>query len=561
MKTIVCGLGNNAYRTVELLFRLQESVNVITQNQKIEDYLVKKIKQRCNLFIEGDARDEDILKSAEIDSARALLVLTNDDIANLEISIRAKELNPAINIITRQFNEVLCKELEGGFGIKKVLSTSSLASRSFISAAINEETLFALKINAGYFFFESLAVKDNSRIINRKISDIEKKYSIKIIGKKNNDNVFEYFKNDDIISGGEELLFLTSDKNAYKNLTHQNKTLIAQSRKISRDFTVNLLDRIKNISSNVKFVFASYLSLILLSVILFSAGMNLSIIDALYFTIATTTTIGYGDINLLSAPWIVKLLGSFVMLSGAAILASLFSIITEKLISRRFNQYFGFNNIRLKDHIIIAGLGKIGFRVANQLHESGEKVIVIEKDAGSDFLTSLRGKIPVLIGDSAHPQILNKSGLQQAKTIMALTNDDIINLNMLIYAQKVNPGIKTIARIFSKRIGEKAKEAFKIDKVLSVASLASPTIVASALYKNTLGAFFLMDNLYIIFETDNISLKKVQNMTRMGIITKYNLFPLFQVNQENQVISIENELMNAASVILIGEYKDVKQFI
>ena len=502
------------------------------------------------------------MKSADIENARSLLALTNDDIVNLEISIRAKELNPNINIIARQFNEVLSGELETGFGIRKVLSTSSLASQSFISAAINEETLFALKIKDDYYFFEYLAVKNNSNIINRHIKEIENKYSIKIIGKRTENNAFQYIDKNEKIKKDEELFFITNEKAAYKNLLQQNKTFVDKGKKISHDFTFNLLDRIKNISANVKFIFTSYLALIIAAVILFTFGLNLSVLDAFYFTITTTTTVGYGDINLLTAPWIVKLLGSFVIIGGAAILASLFSVITEKLISKRFNQYFGFSNIRLKNHIIIAGLGRIGFRVANQLHESGEKVIVIEKDANSDFLTSLRGKIPVLIGDSAHPQILNKAGLSQAKTILALTDDDITNLNMLIYAEKLNPAINTVARIFSKRIGEKAKAAFGIDKVLSVAELASPTIVASALYKNTLGAFSFMNSLYIVFETDNISLKKIQNMTSVDIITKYNLFPLFQIDEKNPPLPIENVINpNASSIILIGEYKDVKRFI
>jgi Trk K+ transport system NAD-binding subunit len=249
------------------------------------------------------------------------------------------------------------------------------------------------------------------------------------------------------------------------------------------------------------------------------------------------------------------------MIAGAAALASLFSVITEKLISKRFSQYFGFSNIRLKNHIIIAGLGKIGFRVASQLIENGEKVIAIEKEPNSDFAASLRGKVPVLTGDSVHLEILYKSGILQAKTIMALTDDDITNLNMLIFAKKINPGIKTVARIFNKRIGERAKDAFKIDKVLSVAALASPTIVASAIYRNTLGSFFFNDKLYIIFEINITTDAKMKSLSKKDIIDKYNLFPLIEIDN-NDIISFIDEKISpkAYILVLIGKYEDVKRF-
>ncbi len=63
----------------------------------------------------------------------------------------------------------------------------------------------------------------------------------------------------------------------------------------------------------------------------------------------------------------------------------------------------------LQDHVIICGLGKKGFRLANQFLQQGTPVVVIEMDEGNDWIGNIRsaGAI-VMIGDAADPELLEK---------------------------------------------------------------------------------------------------------------------------------------------------------
>ena len=94
---------------------------------------------------------------------------------------------------------------------------------------------------------------------------------------------------------------------------------------------------------------------VLASVALFHWKMNLPFVDALYFVVTIITTVGFGDYNFQNASPFLKLYGVMLMLCGAAILATLFSIITDLVLSTRFRDVLARGCSRLQDHIIEAG--------------------------------------------------------------------------------------------------------------------------------------------------------------------------------------------------------------
>ena len=122
--------------------------------------------------------------------------------------------------------------------------------------------------------------------------------------------------------------------------------------------------------------FAAYalLTLVGISVGVFHWAMDLSPVDAYYFVVTTLTTTGYGDVNLQHAPALIKLYGTLVMVSGAALFAVLFSMMTDLLLRTRFADVLAQGTSHSKGHIIVAGLGHTGFRVLRQLARLGRLV-------------------------------------------------------------------------------------------------------------------------------------------------------------------------------------------
>lgn len=85
----------------------------------------------------GDARAEDLLVQLHIDKARAIIVATDDDLANLEIAMDAREIAKDVHVVMRLFDQRLAQKVRAVLGIEASVSTSRLAAPLFASAALD----------------------------------------------------------------------------------------------------------------------------------------------------------------------------------------------------------------------------------------------------------------------------------------------------------------------------------------------------------------------------------------------------------------------------------------
>jgi Trk K+ transport system NAD-binding subunit len=214
----------------------------------------------------------------------------------------------------------------------------------------------------------------------------------------------------------------------------------------------------------------------------------------------------------------------------------------------------------MHDHVIVTGLGNIGYRVTNLLIESGEKIVAVEKNSESEFLTSIRGKVPVIFGSATQGDILAKAGAANARAIMALTDDDLVNLNILIDSKLVNPGIRTVARIFNRDIGEKAKDAFAIDSVLSTSQISAPTFAASAVHPDTVFAFNWEGHLFVMLDLSTADHTWIHSQSSQMVRETHRLYPLLMKSGSGVEFIHEGQSFTGKERILcIGLYEDIKK--
>lgn len=134
----------------------------------------------------------------------------------------------------------------------------------------------------------------------------------------------------------------------------------------------------------------------------------------------------------------------------------------------------------LNKHTILVGLGHLGFRVVQQLHEMGEQVAVIELDPKADLTAAVQKmNIPVISGDASREITLNDAGVRRAKSIVLCVQDDALNLKTALKARSLNPDIKVIIRIFDDDFAEELHKQFGFN-ALSGTAIAAPAFAASA---------------------------------------------------------------------------------
>ena len=152
----------------------------------------------------------------------------------------------------------------------------------------------------------------------------------------------------------------------------------------------------------------------------------------------------------------------------------------------------------LKDHVVICGAGRVGYRVAAQLLALGKEIVVVEKKEDAAFVSVLRDlKVPVLIDDIRSPTCLDRTNVKRASAIVAATDDDLCNLNAALDARRINPEIRVVIRLFDDDLVAKVRHTFRAE-ALSSSALAAPALALAALDPRILHSFQVHDSLMVV---------------------------------------------------------------
>ena len=133
------------------------------------------------------------------------------------------------------------------------------------------------------------------------------------------------------------------------------------------------------------------------------------------------------------------------------------------------------------DHVIVCGLGRVGFRVVRWLLDLGESVVAVEHDAQNEFLDQVRAwDVPVIVADARRPEVLEQAGVARAASVAPITNDDILNLTIATQARTLRPDIRLVLRTFEDALAANLQKGFDIHAAYSASALAAPAFAAAA---------------------------------------------------------------------------------
>ncbi len=85
------------------------------------------------------------------------------------------------------------------------------------------------------------------------------------------------------------------------------------------------------------------------------------------------------------------------------------------------------------NHIVLIGVGHLGFRVARELHNMGEDTVAIERDPDAHLIGAVEEfGFPIIAGDATRPDVLRKAGVERAAAVVMCTSTDVINLQIAL---------------------------------------------------------------------------------------------------------------------------------
>ena len=168
--------------------------------------------------------------------------------------------------------------------------------------------------------------------------------------------------------------------------------------------------------------------------------------------------------------------------------------------TRNDKEWFAVLAQTLKDHVIVCGAGRVGFRVFEQLHKLDVPMVMIERDQEKPFLAEIRAAgVPVLVDDVRAAGTLERANVQKARSIVCATDDDLANLNVALDARKVRPGIRVVMRLFDDDLVEKTRSSFDA-QAYSTSALAAPALAMAALDPSIKNSFEVGGRLMVVAE-------------------------------------------------------------
>ncbi|MEZ7493871.1 potassium channel protein [Leeuwenhoekiella aequorea] len=183
--------------------------------------------------------------------------------------------------------------------------------------------------------------------------------------------------------------------------------------------------------------------------------------DAIYMTIITISTVGFGEVQPLNDT--AKIFTVILILVSVFVLGYAISIITEYILSRSNVELLKKRRVQkkidsLKNHIIVVGYGRNGKQAVQKLTTYGKPFVVIEKD--EEVVSKFQSEsMPFVQGNANEDEVLIEAGVLRASTLISALPDDSDNLFVVLSARQMNASMKIISRASEETTYQKLKFA------------------------------------------------------------------------------------------------------
>ncbi len=195
---------------------------------------------------------------------------------------------------------------------------------------------------------------------------------------------------------------------------------------------------------------------------------GLELLDALYMTVITISTVGFREVGVLSPAG--KIFTLFIIIFGVGTTLFVFGSATQLIVEGELRKFLGRRKVekrieKLRDHYIICGYGRIGKLICKELWKKSVPFVCIERNQESARRAEEEGYL-CINGDATEEEILNAAGIQRARGLVSVLVSDSDNVFITLTARGLNPGLYVLARAEEEGTERKLRRA-GADRVMS----------------------------------------------------------------------------------------------
>ncbi len=495
---IVCGLQGVGLRTVEQLH--QAGVSVVVVDDEPDPRLVRVVEAWDIPFIVGSPRIGSVLEQAGLSTARAVVCAEHTEVQTLETALLISELRPEIRVVVQLANQAVGAAVSQVTGPGTVLDVAGLAAPSIVEACLGRDW-YQIEL-AGTRFVTSEVEVERCASLRALFGALAPVAVVPADGSA----TVACPGRDHTVTVGDRVTILGTPE----ELTEAGMAAVTDGdgggsgpRTTRRAGLVRRLAGAVGSDANrvLRVAVVAALALVVASVVILRLGYrtpgggHMGVLTALYFTVETISTVGFGDFSFAGQSTAVLVFGIVLIAMGAALLTTVFALITNLLVSWRIEQSLGRQHlVGMEGHVVVVGLGSVGIRVLEGLQAEGREVVVVERNENNRFLNLARARgVPVLIADSTQGQTLEDANVDAAAAVAILTSDDLTNIETGLavrdYLGDRWVGVPVVLRVFDRGLGRTVEHHFDFRHVRSTSALAAPRFVGAALGLDILGSF------------------------------------------------------------------------
>ncbi|MEH1833790.1 MAG: NAD-binding protein [Nostoc sp.] len=520
---LVCGLQSLGQHCVAVLKEYDVKVSAIDDVQR-EHWEVPKVPSLLEKLIIGDCRQPSVLEQAGIAQCRSILLVTRNERINIEAAFAARRLNPHVRLIVRSDKQNFNKLLYENLGNFLAFEPTHLSAHAFALASLESEAI-------GYFTLEGQLLQVIKHQVQAKDSWCNGKpvHRLNLTTRRilshttvSSDPLKELFgwNPEAEVQVGDTLVYIDvayelALSNQYRNKFHQQSW---QWQEFVQGITAkNFKQKIvqfwqsyyqsQNQIRRIATIYAiTVLMLWFVGIVLYRLYYpDITLQEAFYAT-AVLLLGGYGDLfggvefrsqSQLSdhMPWWLRLFSLGLTLTGQAFVGVLYALLTDALVTSRFQFFNSRPPIPQRNHVVIIGLNRLGQRVAALLQELNQPLVGIHTTTlDQDTLPDM----PLIVGNAT--EALTKMNLSHAKSIVLVGDDNMENLEIGLMAHAINPATSLIIRSQDRQFSDNIAPLFPYAQVLCGAALSAEVFACAAFGENVLSLFHLREQIVMVTE-------------------------------------------------------------
>ena len=442
-QVLVIGADTTTVRLVEELARAGEQLVVLAYGL-IDPDVVAEIQALGGEVITTSSVHESALRSAGVERAKAAVILGDNDVLAIRIALMISELAPGLRQVIEMTNPNLGSKLTELIGDCTMLSSAELAAPAFVAAALATADTHAFEIGG-----RMVAAGPRDRVGGQLLA---------VVGDSRRSGI------DAVLPVGDgDIVLGTELVGSVKNTARTSGFFGAITRVFDR---------------RARMVVIGLVALIVLSTIYFHVGGR-NWLNSLYLALTASTSTGDGDLSGLSTAF--RFGAVVIQLFGLVLSAGITAVIVDALISARLASITGGVRGKPRHHVVVCGLGRVGTAVAARLKSRGVPVVAIEqREEAAGVLRARQLKIPVVIAPASNPSAQEIAGIARADAVLAVTDDEAVNLEIALVARNANPDVRVVTRLFDHDLAARVERRLQLGATRSVSMLAAPAFAAAA---------------------------------------------------------------------------------